>query len=197
MTPTTSAPPARGGRSAVAGEQEERPPFLVLPTSRCPLDVALPARLFGRDMRPDGLPLLLGLDAVEPVELIATPVEENEWRAGLDQEVGVLPLGPSGASGVPTRVRPEKPAAFDLAPLLVAQVRWHSLILGHPAAVSRTLPRPSSPRWGLVSPVLSGRLRQMVVVRVAWTLADLAGVAVPGPDEVAEALGMRLQRSAA
>ncbi|MGY1915788.1 YifB family Mg chelatase-like AAA ATPase [Blastococcus sp. SYSU DS0973] len=35
------------------------------------------------------------------------------------------------------------------------------------------------------------------VVRVAWTLADLAGRTVPGPDEVAEALGMRLQRSAA
>jgi magnesium chelatase family protein len=35
------------------------------------------------------------------------------------------------------------------------------------------------------------------VVRVAWTLADLAGRAVPGSDEVAEALGMRLQRAAA
>jgi magnesium chelatase family protein len=35
------------------------------------------------------------------------------------------------------------------------------------------------------------------VLRVAWTLADLAGRAVPGPDEVAEALGMRLQRVAA
>ena len=35
------------------------------------------------------------------------------------------------------------------------------------------------------------------VARVAWTLADLAGRAVPGPDEVAEALGMRLQRAAA
>lgn len=35
------------------------------------------------------------------------------------------------------------------------------------------------------------------VVRVAWTLSDLAGRTVPGPDEVAEALGMRLQRAAA
>ena len=35
------------------------------------------------------------------------------------------------------------------------------------------------------------------VTRVAWTLADLAGRAVPGSDEVAEALGMRLQRVAA
>jgi magnesium chelatase family protein len=35
------------------------------------------------------------------------------------------------------------------------------------------------------------------VLRVAWTLSDLAGRTVPGPDEVAEALGMRLQRSAA
>jgi magnesium chelatase family protein len=35
------------------------------------------------------------------------------------------------------------------------------------------------------------------VVRVAWTLADLAGRTVPGSDEIAEALGMRLQRVAA
>jgi magnesium chelatase family protein len=35
------------------------------------------------------------------------------------------------------------------------------------------------------------------VLRVAWTLCDLAGLTVPGPDEVAEALGMRLQRAAA
>jgi magnesium chelatase family protein len=35
------------------------------------------------------------------------------------------------------------------------------------------------------------------VLRVAWTLADLAGVSTPGPDQVAEALGMRLQRAAA
>jgi len=35
------------------------------------------------------------------------------------------------------------------------------------------------------------------VLRVSWTLADLAGRALPGADEVAEALGMRLQRAAA
>jgi magnesium chelatase family protein len=35
------------------------------------------------------------------------------------------------------------------------------------------------------------------VLRVAWTLADLAGRALPGDDEVAEALGMRLQRAVA
>ncbi|WP_104524982.1 YifB family Mg chelatase-like AAA ATPase [Blastococcus atacamensis] len=35
------------------------------------------------------------------------------------------------------------------------------------------------------------------VMRVAWTLSDLAGRTVPGSDEVAEALGMRLQRAAA
>ena len=35
------------------------------------------------------------------------------------------------------------------------------------------------------------------VLRVAWTLADLAGVGTPGADQVAEALGMRLQRAAA
>jgi magnesium chelatase family protein len=35
------------------------------------------------------------------------------------------------------------------------------------------------------------------VLRVAWTVADLAGHTVPGADDVAEALGMRLQRVAA
>jgi magnesium chelatase family protein len=35
------------------------------------------------------------------------------------------------------------------------------------------------------------------ILRVAWTLADLAGKPMPGSDEVAEALGMRLQRVAA
>lgn len=35
------------------------------------------------------------------------------------------------------------------------------------------------------------------VLRVAWTLADLRGATVPGGDEIAEALGMRLQRVAA
>jgi magnesium chelatase family protein len=35
------------------------------------------------------------------------------------------------------------------------------------------------------------------VLRVAWTLADLADRTVPGTDEVAEALGMRLQRAVA
>ncbi|MCW2536073.1 MAG: hypothetical protein JWQ26_1772, partial [Modestobacter sp.] len=35
------------------------------------------------------------------------------------------------------------------------------------------------------------------VLRVAWTLADLAGIDQPGGEQVAEALGMRLQRVAA
>jgi magnesium chelatase family protein len=35
------------------------------------------------------------------------------------------------------------------------------------------------------------------VLRVAWTLADLAGLPGPGADQVAEALGMRLQRAVA
>ena len=35
------------------------------------------------------------------------------------------------------------------------------------------------------------------VLRVAWTLSDLAGRTVPGTEEVAEALGMRLHRAAA
>jgi magnesium chelatase family protein len=35
------------------------------------------------------------------------------------------------------------------------------------------------------------------VMRVAWTLCDLVGRSTPGSDEVAEALGMRLQRAAA
>ncbi len=43
----------------------------------------------------------------------------------------------------------------------------------------------------------SAQFCDAVVLRVAWTLADLAGRAVPGPDDVAEALGLRLQRAAA
>ena len=35
------------------------------------------------------------------------------------------------------------------------------------------------------------------VLRVAWTVADLAGHTVPDAHDVAEALGMRLQRVAA
>jgi magnesium chelatase family protein len=35
------------------------------------------------------------------------------------------------------------------------------------------------------------------VLRVAWTVSDLAGRTVPDSDDVAEALGMRLQRVAA
>jgi hypothetical protein len=42
-----------------------------------------------------------------------------------------------------------------------------------------------------------GRLCDEVVMRVAWTLAGLAGRTVPGFDQVAEALGMRLQQVAA
>jgi hypothetical protein len=42
-----------------------------------------------------------------------------------------------------------------------------------------------------------GEFCQVVVLRVVWTLADLAGLPTPGGDQVAEALGMRLQRVAA
>ena len=53
----------------------------------------------------------------------------------------------------------------------------------------------------VVSPLQTSSRRldlcHTVVLRVAWTLADLAGRIVPGPDEVAEALGLRLQRAAA
>jgi len=40
-------------------------------------------------------------------------------------------------------------------------------------------------------------LCQSVVLQVTWTLADLLGRPIPGDAEVAEALGMRLQRVAA
>jgi hypothetical protein len=43
----------------------------------------------------------------------------------------------------------------------------------------------------------SSDICKTVVQLVAWTLADLAGRSVPGSDEIAEALGMRLQRVAA
>jgi hypothetical protein len=47
------------------------------------------------------------------------------------------------------------------------------------------------------APPAEADLCYSVVLRVAWTLADLAGFSTPGPDQVAEALGMRLQRVAA
>jgi magnesium chelatase family protein len=63
-------------------------------------------------------------------------------------------------------------------------------------------------RWPVPRPVLQLAERALErgalsvrgfdrVLRVAWTLSDLAGRGSPGPDEVAEALGMRLQRVAA
>src|SRR3954464_5341268 len=53
-------------------------------------------------------------------------------------------------------------------------------------------------RTGIARSVRARRadIGQTGVLRVAWTLADLAGRTVPGADEVAEALGMRLQRAA-
>jgi magnesium chelatase family protein len=41
------------------------------------------------------------------------------------------------------------------------------------------------------------QFRYPVVLPVAWTVADLAGHTVPGADDAAEALGMRLQRAVA
>ena len=51
------------------------------------------------------------------------------------------------------------------------------------------------PGWRLTRSC--GHLCDEVVLRVAWTLVDLAGRTVPGSDEVAEALGVRHQRVAA
>jgi hypothetical protein len=53
---------------------------------------------------------------------------------------------------------------------------------------------PITPRVGRDA---AGDLCWFGVLRVAWTLSDMAGRTVPGSDEVAEALGMRLQRVAA
>jgi magnesium chelatase family protein len=43
----------------------------------------------------------------------------------------------------------------------------------------------------------SARFCDVVVLRVVWTLTDRGGRTVPGADDVAEALGLRLQRAAA
>jgi hypothetical protein len=49
----------------------------------------------------------------------------------------------------------------------------------------------------MIPPTGDADFFQAVVLGVAWTVADLAGRTVPGADDVAEALGMRLQRAAA
>lgn len=185
------------GRSAMAGEQEKSLPLLVLPTSCRPLDSALTAGFLGGDLRPDGLPLLLRVDAIEPVELIAPPVEEDQRRAIRNQTIAGFPLGPSGASEVSTCVRANEPALFDFAPMLVAQVRTHTVIMRHSKGYPGKPPRPSSQRGRPLSHTTRGQVCQMVVLLVAWTVADLAGHVVPTRGDVAEALGVRLHRVAA
>ena len=180
-----AVPPASRGGSAVAGEQEERPPLLVLPPSRRPLHDAVAARLVADDTRPDNQPLLLRVDAVEPVQSTAGPVEENQRCAVLDQTIGVLPSGPSGASDVPTRVRADEPALFDIAPLLLAHIRTHIRILRQAAASRMPLhprsPGGMTPRATTPDPARPGGVNGRV----------------PLSGQVPEGMGMPLRRSAA
>ena len=79
-------------------QDEQGAPFLVLPPPSRPLDVTPQPRFIARGMGADCRPLLQGISAVEPSELLAAPVAENERRAFPDQRVRLLAFGPGGAA---------------------------------------------------------------------------------------------------
>jgi magnesium chelatase family protein len=116
------------------------------------------------------------------------PVTRAAWLAG--------EASPEPTAVVAERVRRARAAAAE---------RLAGTGLSVNAAVPGRLLRE---RWAVPRPALALAERALErgslsvrgfdrVLRVAWTLADLAGRSAPGADEVAEALGMRLQRAAA
>jgi magnesium chelatase family protein len=116
------------------------------------------------------------------------PVTRAAWLDGLGT--------PESTATVAARVQAARAAAA--ARLTGSGLSVNSQVPGRLLRERWTVPRPSLrlAERALERGALSVRGFDRVV-RVAWTLADLAGRPVPGPDEVAEALGMRLQRVAA
>jgi magnesium chelatase family protein len=116
------------------------------------------------------------------------PVTRAAWLDGLG--------APEATATVSARVRAARAIAADR-------------LAGTGLAVNSQIPgRLLQERWAVPRASLGLAVRALErgalsvrgfdrVLRVAWTLADLAGRTVPGGDEVAEALGMRLQRVAA
>jgi magnesium chelatase family protein len=116
------------------------------------------------------------------------PVTRAAWLDGLD--------APEPTSTVAARVRAARAVAAER--LAGTGLALNSQVSGRLLRERFPVPRASLrlAERALERGALSVRGFDRVV-RVAWTLADLAGRSVPGPDEVAEALGMRLQRAAA
>jgi magnesium chelatase family protein len=116
------------------------------------------------------------------------PVTRAAWLDGLG--------APESTETVAGRVRAARAAAADR--LASAGLTLNSQVPGRLLRDRWPVPRPSLrlAERALERGALSVRGFDRVL-RIAWTLSDLAGRAVPGPDEVAEALGLRLQRVAA
>jgi magnesium chelatase family protein len=116
------------------------------------------------------------------------PVTRAAWLDGLGT--------PEPTAAVAARVAAARAAAADR--LDGTGLALNSQVPGRLLRERFTVPRPSLrlAERALERGALSVRGFDRVL-RVAWTLSDMAGRTVPGPDEVAEALGMRLQRVAA
>jgi magnesium chelatase family protein len=116
------------------------------------------------------------------------PVTRAAWLDGLD--------APESTAVVADRVARARAAAGER--LAGTGLALNSQVPGRMLRERFTIPRPSLrlAERALERGALSVRGFDRVI-RVAWTVADLAGRPVPGTDDVAEALGMRLQRAAA
>jgi magnesium chelatase family protein len=116
------------------------------------------------------------------------PVTRAAWLDGMG--------APESTAAVARRVRDARAAAA--VRLAGTGLTVNSQVPGRLLRERWAVPRPSLrlAERALERGALSVRGFDRVL-RVAWTLADLAGRPVPGTDEVAEALGMRLQRAVA
>ncbi len=143
-----------------------------------------------------------------------SPIERRRYRARLsgplldriDLRVELPPV--TRAAWLSPDVAPESTAAVA-ARVAAARAAAADRLRGTGLALNSQVPgRLLRERWAPPRPALALAERALDrgllsvrgldrVLRVAWTVADLAGRTVPGADDVAEALGMRLQRVAA
>jgi magnesium chelatase family protein len=143
-----------------------------------------------------------------------SPLERRRYQARLsgplldriDLRVDLPPV--TGAAWLDAGAAPESTAVVA-ARVRRARAAAAARLAGSGHTVNAAVPgRLLRERWTVPRPALALAERALErgslsvrgfdrVLRVAWTLADLAGRSTPGADEVAEALGMRLQRAAA
>jgi magnesium chelatase family protein len=116
------------------------------------------------------------------------PVTRASWLDGVD--------APESSAAVAARVAAARAAAAER--LQGSGLTLNGQVPGRLLRERWVVPRSASvlAERALERGVLSVRGFDRVL-RVAWTLADLAGRTVPAREQVAEALGMRLQRVAA